>query len=202
MKIEVIYLAAGFGSRFGSNKLLYELKGKALYRYGLDMLLSVLEDTADICSVTVVTQYDEIEAYVMQQRKLHSGMVRCVRNPHSERGISSSIQIGLLAGDASLADAYLFYVADEPYLKKETLLQMLSAYKNGTKGILCMKSGTDRSNPVLFGRKYRRELLALSGDAGGKQIIARFREDVGEFFVADKEELIDIDYNTQRGVNG
>lgn len=195
MKIEVIYLAAGFGSRFGSNKLLYELNGKALYQYGLDMLLSVMEDAADICGITVVTQYDEIEAYVMQQKKLHSGTIRCVRNPHSERGISSSIQIGLLAGEASLADAYLFYVADEPYLKKETLLQMISAYTGGAKGILCMKSGTDRSNPVLFDKKYRQALLALAGDVGGKQIIARFKEDVGEFLVADKQELTDIDYN-------
>lgn len=188
-------MAAGFGSRFGSNKLLHELNGKALYQHGLDMLLMTMKEMADICCLTVVTQYDEIEAYVLSQRKQYDRQIRCVRNPHSERGISSSIQIGLLAEEACLADAYLFYVADEPYLKKETLIQMISAYEQGSKGILCMKSGTDRSNPVLFNRKYRHALLALTGDVGGKQIIAKFQEDVGEFLVENKQELTDIDYH-------
>lgn len=38
MKISFIYMASGFGSRFGSNKLLVPFKGKALYRHGLDCI--------------------------------------------------------------------------------------------------------------------------------------------------------------------
>ena len=36
MKISLILLAAGDSRRFGSNKLLYELHGKPMYRYSVD----------------------------------------------------------------------------------------------------------------------------------------------------------------------
>ena len=38
MKLSLIYLAAGNSRRFGENKLLAELDGRPLYRYGLDAL--------------------------------------------------------------------------------------------------------------------------------------------------------------------
>ncbi len=38
MRISFIYMASGFGSRFGSNKLLVPFKGKELYRHGLDCI--------------------------------------------------------------------------------------------------------------------------------------------------------------------
>ena len=36
MKAAFIYMASGFGSRVGGNKLLEELEGKPLYSHGLD----------------------------------------------------------------------------------------------------------------------------------------------------------------------
>ncbi len=197
MNIEAIYLAAGFGSRFGSNKLLYELEGKALYRYGLDMLSAAQKECVSISRITVVTQYDEIERYVEALPENQAGCIRCVRNPHSERGISSSLQIGILADEACRADAYLFCVADAPYLSKETLLGMIKAFAEGKKGILCVKADGQRGNPVIFDKKYRRELLALTGDQGGRQILSANPGDIKEFPLKDPKELLDIDYSKE-----
>ena len=41
MKIDLILMAAGNSRRFGSNKLLYEWRGKKLYRYMYDSLVEV-----------------------------------------------------------------------------------------------------------------------------------------------------------------
>ena len=41
MKIALIMLAAGNSRRFGSNKLLYEIEGKPMYRHILEKLLIV-----------------------------------------------------------------------------------------------------------------------------------------------------------------
>ena len=81
MKTDLILMAAGNSRRFGSNKLLYEWKGKKLYRYMLDALLEAAEELgknsgADTGSrevpdrergsgkrdirIRVVTQYKEI----------------------------------------------------------------------------------------------------------------------------------------------
>ena len=39
MKTAWIYMASGFGSRFGENKLMAELGGKPLYRHGMECLI-------------------------------------------------------------------------------------------------------------------------------------------------------------------
>ena len=43
MKIALIMLAAGNSRRFGSNKLLYEIEGKPMYRHMLEKLMVVAE---------------------------------------------------------------------------------------------------------------------------------------------------------------
>lgn len=43
MKIALIMLAAGNSRRFGSNKLLYEIEGKPMYRHILEKLMIVAE---------------------------------------------------------------------------------------------------------------------------------------------------------------
>ena len=63
MRISFIYMASGFGSRFGSNKLLVPFKGKALYRHGLDCICRAageLEKEGYQTEVLVVSQYEEI----------------------------------------------------------------------------------------------------------------------------------------------
>ncbi|MDO5575154.1 MAG: nucleotidyltransferase family protein [bacterium] len=183
--MNVIYLAAGFSRRFGENKLLYQLNDKPIYRHALDRLFLLQKKMDVIQDIVVVTQYDEIERYVESQTG-----IQVVRNAHSEQGISSSLQLGLRASDA---DAYLCCVADQPYLTETTLQTFIEAYVQDGRGIGCIANGGKFGNPVIFSSKYKEELLALSGDKGGKQIINRHMEDVMLYEVANQHELQDID---------
>ena len=56
-KIHLILLAAGFSRRFGENKLLYELDGRPMYEYPMEVLRVLNECRRDIVSVCVVSQY-------------------------------------------------------------------------------------------------------------------------------------------------
>ena len=67
--IHIIYMAAGNSRRFGSNKLLYEWRGKKLYRYMLDALLEAAEGLPGV-RVRVVTQYEEILKMVEELAKI------------------------------------------------------------------------------------------------------------------------------------
>ncbi|MGN1031706.1 MAG: NTP transferase domain-containing protein, partial [Butyricicoccaceae bacterium] len=83
-----VLLASGFGRRFGSNKLLYELNGKPLYLHALDMLRQLSKRRIDgqEIRVVVVSQYEEIET---QACKLGA---QAVHNPDAGEGIAASVR--------------------------------------------------------------------------------------------------------------
>ena len=195
MKIALIMLAAGNSRRFGSNKLLYEIEGKPMYRHILEKLLEVAQirngyeksfpsNKSDV-SVTVVTQYEEIE------REARALGTRVYYNPHPDEGISSSMKIGLKANMD--ADACLFTVSDQPWLTEETILGLLRLLETSGKGIACVSSNGKLGNPCIFTRNYYDQLLSITGDRGGKSVITANREDTAVLQVDDGRELLDMD---------
>ena len=47
MNVSLIYMASGFGKRYGTNKLLTEFQGEPLYLHGLLSCLLYTSDAAD-----------------------------------------------------------------------------------------------------------------------------------------------------------
>ncbi len=166
--IQIILLAAGFSRRFGGNKLLTDYNGIPLYRHGLDALHD-LTQRRDDCSLTVVTRYEAIASFCREQG------IPVIRNDHSELGITSSLHLGLNA--APEADWYLCSVADQPDMSPELLERFLTDVLASGKGLGCLSHHGRSGNPVLFSRLYREELMALTGDQGGKQVLLRHKED-------------------------
>ena len=88
-RIHGILLAAGFSHRFRGNKLLYPLKGKALYLHLTERLEKLLKK-GTLDSLVMVTQYDEI-LQEMKKRKIEA-----IKNENSRQGISSSLKLYIL----------------------------------------------------------------------------------------------------------
>ena len=114
-KIALIYMASGFGSRFGSNKLTALFQGEKLYRHGLTCLLQAARDlqTEGIqTELLVVSQYEEI---LQEGKKM--GFYP-VYNGCSKEGITASLKLGAgAAGEDN--EAFLFSVADQPCMRSE-----------------------------------------------------------------------------------
>ena len=188
MKIALIMLAAGNSRRFGSNKLLYEIDGKPMYRHILEKLMIVaewLEETECYKRITVVTQYEEIE------QAARSLGVNVYINPHPDEGISSSLKIGLKANLD--VDACLFTVSDQPWLTTATIRQLITLLKTSGKGIACVSCEGKLGNPCIFTKKYYDSLLSINGDKGGKDVITAHRDDTAVLKVNDVKELTDMD---------
>lgn len=182
--LSLIMLAAGNSRRFGSNKLLYEIDGVPMYLRTLEKLQKAARRFKN-CGIIVVTQYEEIAA------KAQELGVRVLINPHPERGISSSMQIGLAAAQES--SACLFAVSDQPWLTTETIVNLVHKFQSEQKGMACTILNNKTGNPCIFSRKYYQELQEITGDKGGKQIINRHPEDVAYLEMKDARELVDID---------
>ena len=189
MQIAVIYMAAGFGRRFGSNKLLYSLDGKLLYQHGFAQLqeaLATINAAGQMsCRLIVVSQYPEIVAWCREQ-----GAETCL-NTQAAEGITASIHLGIET--AGNVDAYAFFVADQPYLQAVTIEKFFTGYAVSGKALGCMHCGAQRGNPTIFSAGFKAELLSLQGDKGGRVILNRYPDDNLWLSVATAEELIDID---------
>ena len=186
VKLALIMLAAGNSRRFGSNKLMYEVDGVPMYQRTLRMLQKAAERIPD-SRIVVVTQpqYSEIIDVVKETG------AEVLFNPKPERGIASSMQIGLeIAKDA---DACLFTVSDQPWLTAETIIALYDAFQSENKGMACTVWGEKTGNPCIFSKKYYRKLMEITGDKGGKQIIKRYPEDVTYLKISDEREQQDVD---------
>lgn len=180
-EIAVILLAAGNSHRFGQeNKLLHEIKGKPMFLHTLEKLSAL-----GCGSVTVVTQYQEIEELARRAG------ARVYYNPHPDEGIASSLKIGVKANME--AGAWLFTVGDQPYLSLDTLEGLIAAFFEQGKGIGAVSFAGKIMNPCIFSRKYREELLQLTGDTGGKHVIVNHRDDTALYEIFDEREVTDID---------
>ena len=154
MKVCLIYLAAGNSRRFGSNKLLYELDGKAMYLHLLERLVRICSRHAD-WEVLVVTQYEEIMRGVEERwpGKLDCSAdaacdvgspacdvgspaehvpVHAVYSPDSVKGASWTVRKAVEAAGEREAQACAFFVADQPYLTEESAEHFLETMEKET----------------------------------------------------------------------
>lgn len=186
MRLGIVLLAAGAGKRFGGNKLTAQVHGKPMYLWAMENI----EEMKTELPAVVVTGTPEIVSAAEAK-----GMI-AIFNGQPELGISLSIRLGIEAviQEDRKVDGILFMVCDQPWLKKTTLVRLMSEFDGG---VLALSYGERRGNPVIFSREYLKELSELSGDIGGRQVMARHRENVRFLEVNDEKELQDIDKREQ-----
>ena len=186
----MVFLAAGKSSRYGEvneNKLLAEKDGKPMYRYLLDQMKAY-----PMCTKVAVSGEGEILEYARN----HGWQAEENRNP--EKGISRSLQLGLAVcqREAKKLQGVLFAVCDQPGLRAETIEHMMElAWKNPGK-IICAGTNEKLGNPVLLDKLYFPELMDITGDVGGKQVVKRHLDQV-ILLKTSEAELKDIDEKSQ-----
>lgn len=90
-------------------------------------------------------------------------------------------------------NACLFLVADQPWIRCHTIEALIRMYTESEKGMAAAAKNGQPGNPCIFSGKYYPELLALTGDTGGKRVMRKYMQDVALLEVPDKKELTDMD---------
>ena len=189
--LAIILEAAGNSTRFGSNKLLHIMDdGRPMagcvmdaVSYAADMISAPPDQPALKFKKILVTQYEEVAALAPD--------FKIIINDRPDLGISHTMQLGIEA--ACDADAYMFCVCDQPYLKPETICDLIHEYEKGNAGIVSLSWQGNMRNPKIFSSKYKDELMSLSGDTGGRQIIASHMDDISLVEAESEIETEDID---------
>jgi len=182
-RISAILLAAGESKRMGTDKLSLPWGRKTVLEHCLRVLLS-----SEVGEVWVVLNR---QTWELGQR-LRMPRVKLVRNPRSQEGMSTSIRKGIQAmGQKSRA--VLIALGDHPLLKVNTVNALIRAYveKKGT--IIVPVFRGKRGHPVLFDRRYVKELLKLKKDVGARALLERHRKEVYEVNSKSEGVVVDID---------
>jgi len=189
--ISAVVLAAGLSRRMGQPKPLVNLEGKTILQHVLCHLRA-----SQVDEIVIVLGYKAEEIL----STLEEEGCRVVVNPDYAQGMSSSLRRGLCAVDDQ-AQAVLIALGDQPHISSRVINLLLRKYGQGSHQIVVPTCHGRRGHPVIFGRKYWPELLALEGDVGGREILRRHGDDVLAVEVTDPAILQDIDEPNDGGDN-
>jgi molybdenum cofactor cytidylyltransferase len=181
--IAAIILAAGQSSRMGQHKLLLPLLGKPLLLHVVDHA-----SAAGFDEVLVVVGYHAEAVRAL----LTNRPVRVIENPVYAQGQSTSMRAGI-AALAPQTEAAMLLLADQPLVSPAILQQLLQAWQATAKPIVAPYYGGQRGNPVLFARALFPELLSVTGDQGGREILQRHAREVEPVQIADADAAQDLD---------
>ena len=162
--IAAIVLAAGASTRMGRQKLTLPMAdGRPLVRVAVEQVLAAGVDD------TVVVLGGDAEAVALALAPLP---VRTVVNPRYAEGQSTSLRAGLDALRPG-TDAALVALGDQPLPDPDVIRRLVGAFRTSGRPIAAPVYRDGRGNPVLFAAALFGELRAVTGDRGGREVIAR-----------------------------
>jgi molybdenum cofactor cytidylyltransferase len=168
----------------GSPKQLLRLGGESLVRR------AVMTALASHCSPVFVVIGAEADSVT---REISDLPVERVENVHWAEGIGSSIRAGIIAAAATQPppDAVLVTLADQPAVTATLLNQLVAAGETAPAGLVACEYAGTIGAPALFACRHFDALRRLSGDRGGKALLAAHRNTV--VLVPFAPAVIDVD---------
>lgn len=176
--VSCIVMASGFGSRFGSNKLLADFGGKAL-------ILHVLEQIPfeRFKEVILITRYQEVKELVKDYP------ITCIL--HNLPRQSDTIHIGM--SQITKTQGCMFVTCDQPLRTKESMERLLRVFKEEKDWIVRLGFHSVIGNPVIFPSKYYEELRKLEAGEKGSTVIKAHPDNVVVVQADNSYELADVD---------
>jgi CTP:molybdopterin cytidylyltransferase MocA len=162
VKAAGLILAAGAGTRFGDEtKQLADLHGRPLLAYALEAMTRALD------RVVVVLGHD---AEAIRER-IDFGAAEVVVCQDWALGQGFSLRHGVeaLAG----AEAVAITLGDQPFITPQVISGALDELE-GYEAVRAVYDGVP-GHPVVLGPRVLRAVGELEGDAGARELLARFR---------------------------
>lgn len=181
--VGAIILAAGGSVRMGRPKQLLPIGGQSMVRRVTEAVCG-----AGLAQVVVV-----VGAHAEAVTQALAGLpVEIIVNQAWAAGLSTSMRMGLRALRPEV-QAALLVLADQPALSPDLLKTLVVRYRATKARIVAPCFQGQRGNPVLFDRALFAELLAVTGDQGGRAVIARHGDEVERVEVGEAAALLDVD---------
>lgn len=177
-QVGAVILAAGASRRFGSPKQLAVVDGRTLLEHVIDAAAA-----ADLAPIAVVAP-----VWLTRPARYADERLRWLRNPFPERGLSSSLRLGLDAIRDEVGAAVIL-LGDQPV--DPALVAEIVAARGSKPLIATTAAGGVPAPPLLIEHSHFGLVDALSGDIGLREVL-RNEPALVQAFVVD-EALPDVD---------
>ncbi|BAE82657.1 molybdenum cofactor cytidylyltransferase [Desulfitobacterium hafniense] len=173
--ISAIVLAAGKSSRMGQMKLLLPIAGLSMIRAVVE---NVLRSQADEVIIVLGNEADrvrnDIELLGAGDESVKSKL-KIVENLQFAEGQSTSLKVGLSMVNEQSAGA-LILMGDQPFVGTEIIDTIIECFLETVPLMVVPQYPEGRASPVLFARDLFPELMAVTGDKGGRSIVMKCLE--------------------------
>lgn len=176
-----ILLAAGVGRRFGGDKLMHRLAD------GTPIAVAAANSLRSACGrVLAVVRPDRAKL----ADTLAGAGCEIVLCPEASQGMGHSLAAGVRA--AADAAGWIVALGDMPGIDSSSHRAVAACLQGGA-SLAATQYGILRGHPVGFAREWLAELAALTGDQGGRTILAQYPLHLVLCPVDDPGVVLDID---------
>ena len=183
LALAAVVLAAGRSRRLGQFKPLLQIEGRSL----LERAVAVFRQNR-VADIVVVTGHRSAEVRSM----LKSETVRIARNERYDRGMFSSVQVGVRHLTPGF-EAFFILPVDHALIQPATVGRLIDAYQDQPGRICHPCAGGRRGHPPLIPARLAQEIADYGGKGGLRRLLQRHDHLALDVHVADRGTIIDID---------
>ncbi len=174
-------MASGFSKRMEKEKLLLPIAGIPLIEHVIKAAQSPHLD-----EVILIYRNESVKEIGTKYLK------NIIFNAHADMGQSAAVKLGTSSANEK-TDAFMFFVGDQPFLSAKMINILIDIFKDYPDKIIVPVYNGKKGGPVIFPAKFKNELLALSGDSGGRSIIEKHKDEVKTVEIENTDAGIDVD---------
>lgn len=195
-----IILAAGRSRRMraGYHKLMLPLAGRPVLAH---VLASVKASQAHPIVLVLGYQASEIQQQLAPDLA-NLPDLQIIHNPLYQEGMSTSLRAGIQSlvdngykknKQEMKIDGAVIILGDQPLLRTEIIDRVIQARREKDAAIVTPLYHGKRGQPSLFSARLFPELLQVSGDEGGKSVIASHKNELATVELGDAMVNYDVD---------
>jgi molybdenum cofactor cytidylyltransferase len=186
-RVEAIILAAGLSTRMGSDKMALKVSGQTVLNKTLIETLN-----SRIGKIVTITRPGLDLDMVEQYSRFFKKDVTNVSNFWPEEGMSLSIKLGLTQVGVE-AKAVMIILADQILLNTFLIDKLVGESLGNSDKIVVPSIFGRKTTPVIFPASFFNKLRKISGDKGGKEILAMEGRMIHTVELGQKYDDTDID---------
>ncbi len=171
----------------GDPKLLMELQGSTILERAVKV---ALESALRTVTVILGPKGDQVKSALAS--KWSEERLRFAVNPRPSDGMSSSLTVGLAAAGDGAAGAMIL-LADQPLLTSRVIDGLIAAFSRDADMIVLPAISGRRTTPVIFPASFFSELMEVTGDRGGRDVVKRHEDRVVQLEMASYYDDSDVD---------